>query len=382
MADKKPYGDVSYADPGYQSDGKSRYPIDTAEHAKAAWSYINQAGNAGKYTSAQLSAVKSRIKGAMHKFGMQTEDDSSRMDTCVEAWYLDYADHLDSPDPIREQLPVVASNNASYSRYMPLEDVSVRTVGTGRNEAREVTAYAAVFNTPAEIYDQDGHYIEELDPVVFNRALSDNKPAGGRTHWRVGVFYNHGMTILGTPSDRHSMPVGVPKDIKADSRGLLTVTQYHRSQFADEIVEGLESGAIPGYSFSGRFMRSNPMIPRGGFRPERGGLKTVRRMESTLKEYGPTPFPAYAEAGITGIRSDTLLFQLLASDPDGPKMLDALRSIIRENRDPMDVLDAPQKVDSSPKDSQPVEARSSRSMKRQMDAVMADFQKRYSHLQE
>src|SRR5882672_827275 len=140
MADKKPYGDVSYADPGYQSDGKARYPVDTAEHAKAAWSYINQAGNGGKYTSAQLSAIKSRIKSAMHKFGMETADASRSMDALEEAaaWYTDYADHLESPDPVIE--PVVTphgSNNGSYSRYMPLEDVSIRTVGTGRNEARE-----------------------------------------------------------------------------------------------------------------------------------------------------------------------------------------------------------------------------------------------------
>ena len=40
----KPYGKVSYADPGYQEDGKARYPIDSAAHCRAAWSYINQSG--------------------------------------------------------------------------------------------------------------------------------------------------------------------------------------------------------------------------------------------------------------------------------------------------------------------------------------------------
>src|SRR6185437_2803811 len=42
---KKPYGNVSYADPGYQSDKQKRYPIDTAAHVRAAWSYINQSKN-------------------------------------------------------------------------------------------------------------------------------------------------------------------------------------------------------------------------------------------------------------------------------------------------------------------------------------------------
>jgi phage head maturation protease len=253
-------------------------------------------------------------------------------------------------------------------RNYPIEDVSVRTDRNGR----EVTAYAAVFNTPTEINDQDGHYNEELDPVAFNRAISDSAPAGGRQNWRVGVFYNHGMTILGTPSDRHSMPVGVPIDIKPDTRGLLTVTRYHRSQFCDEIVEGLESGAIPGYSFSGRFLRSHPLIPRGGFRADRGGLQTVRRMESTLKEYGPTPFPAYPDAAITGIRSDSLLYAM-AHDPDMVRVLTLLRDSARD--DSLPYSGAPD-GDSPPEDSHN-QVRSGRSIKQEITAARAAFLRSY-----
>jgi len=60
----KPYGDVKYADPGYQSDGKKRYPIDSERHIRAAWNYINKPGNAGKYSSEHLSAIRSRIVAA------------------------------------------------------------------------------------------------------------------------------------------------------------------------------------------------------------------------------------------------------------------------------------------------------------------------------
>lgn len=63
----KPYGNVEYADPGYQSDGKKRYPIDTADHIRSAWNYINKAKNAGKYTSGQLKKIKSRIIAAWKK---------------------------------------------------------------------------------------------------------------------------------------------------------------------------------------------------------------------------------------------------------------------------------------------------------------------------
>lgn len=65
-----PYGDVKYADPGLQPDGQKRYPIDTADRVRAAWSYINQADNRTGYTADQLSNIEGRIKSAADKFGI------------------------------------------------------------------------------------------------------------------------------------------------------------------------------------------------------------------------------------------------------------------------------------------------------------------------
>ena len=78
FAPAEPYGDVKYADPGYR-DNKKRYPIDTPEHIRAAWSYINQAGNAGEYTSEQLAQIKARIVAAAKKAGVQISEDSMSM---------------------------------------------------------------------------------------------------------------------------------------------------------------------------------------------------------------------------------------------------------------------------------------------------------------
>ncbi len=73
----EPYGNVKYADPGYQQDGKKRYPIDNEEHVRAAWSYINQADNASAYTPEQLKAIKGRIKAAAKKYGISISDTAS-----------------------------------------------------------------------------------------------------------------------------------------------------------------------------------------------------------------------------------------------------------------------------------------------------------------
>jgi phage head maturation protease len=267
-----------------------------------------------------------------------------------------------------------AESLAPFYRSFPLEDISIRSGGDGRT----VEAYAAVFGVPSKpIHDQDGEYTEELDPAIFNRAISDAAPQGGRKNWRMGVFYNHGMTLYGTPSERHSMPIGVTLDMKADARGLWTLTRYNRSQVADEVLENIREGSIPGYSFSGNFRRSEPLIPRGGFRKNyrTGALPHVRRTESTLGEYGPTPRPIYDEAAVVGMRAEQL-FGAMAADPDLAMRMFAM---FRDGA-PMDSPPpgAPRPGDSPAEDShQPVLVRSGRSVKEEMQAARSAFLQRH-----
>ena len=59
-----PFGADEYADPGYQSDGKKRYPIDTERHIRAAWNFIHRPNNARRYTAVQLDDIKAKIIAA------------------------------------------------------------------------------------------------------------------------------------------------------------------------------------------------------------------------------------------------------------------------------------------------------------------------------
>lgn len=72
---KKPYGDVKYADPGYQEDKTKRYPIDSEEHVRAAWSYINMPKNQKPYTKEQLENIKNRIKEAAKKYDINISEE-------------------------------------------------------------------------------------------------------------------------------------------------------------------------------------------------------------------------------------------------------------------------------------------------------------------
>ncbi len=65
------YGDVQFADPT-----NKKYPIDSPNHVRAAWSYINHADNAEKYSRDEVETIKSRIKRAAKKYGVEIDDET------------------------------------------------------------------------------------------------------------------------------------------------------------------------------------------------------------------------------------------------------------------------------------------------------------------
>lgn len=64
------HGDVEFADPV-----NHKYPIDTPEHVRAAWSYINHKDNADKYDADEVKTIKTRIKRAAKKHGVEISED-------------------------------------------------------------------------------------------------------------------------------------------------------------------------------------------------------------------------------------------------------------------------------------------------------------------
>lgn len=187
----------------------------------------------------------------------------------------------------------------TVERMFELDDISIRSGGDGRT----VVAYAAMFGVEAEINDQDGHYIETIARTAFDRTIAAR--AG-----KISVFYNHAKTMYGTPSERFSMPLGLPLEITPDAKGVLTVTRYNNNPLADEVLESIRNGDITGQSFSGKAIRSQRTRNRSG------GLDAIVRNEMSLLEYGPTPMPAYKEAAIMGVRSEELAIALRSLSVD------------------------------------------------------------------
>ena len=64
------YGDVEFADAT-----NNKYPIDTPEHVRAAWNYINHKENAAKYDAGEVDLIKQRIKRAAKKHGVEIRNE-------------------------------------------------------------------------------------------------------------------------------------------------------------------------------------------------------------------------------------------------------------------------------------------------------------------
>src|SRR6476660_3460273 len=109
--------------------------------------------------------------------------------------------------------------SVTTTRVIPVRDIRVRSRADG-GDGRTVDAYCAVFNTPTEIYDEDGHYLEQNDPHAFDKSLTQRRD-------QIFCVYNHAKTRSGTPSDRFSVPLGEVVDIKPDGYGLMTSTRFN-----------------------------------------------------------------------------------------------------------------------------------------------------------
>lgn len=143
---KSPYGvGIPYADPGYQADHKKRYPLNNAEHAKAAWDFINESANAAQYTAGQVASMKSKIKAACKKFGITvSESKSSDIDaatrgtsdsgnTTTPATSVTSSGHDTTTD--RKAVPMRKSIDELRAR---LDEISERLMELGSDETRSL----------------------------------------------------------------------------------------------------------------------------------------------------------------------------------------------------------------------------------------------------
>ncbi|MCD2193511.1 zinc ribbon domain-containing protein [Actinomycetospora endophytica] len=154
---QKPHGDVTYADPGYQDDGKKRYPLDTKGHTRSAWAYVSMPKNAAKYSSSQLSSVKSKIKAAAKKFGIKLASETKLAEACGQL------------DELTEAYMAISAMNGPA-------DVNVSAYGI---DNLDLTAVAAKLGqaTSAALLTLDPDQDNDIDLDDAEGEVDDTEPA-------------------------------------------------------------------------------------------------------------------------------------------------------------------------------------------------------------
>ncbi len=165
------------------------------------------------------------------------------------------------------------------------------------SDARTLSGYAAVFDTPTLIRDDWGEFEEVITRGAFTRSITERDPV---------LMFEHGRhPLIG------SMPLGRIHTLREDAKGLYVEARLSDNWLISPVRDAIRDGAVSGMSF--RFT-----LPPGGDsweqRDGRPQLRTVR--DANVIELGPVVFPAYKPT-TASIRS--LVEQLPAVDTPPPR---------------------------------------------------------------
>jgi HK97 family phage prohead protease len=261
---KKPYGNVTYADP---KNGK--YPIDTEAHAKAAWSYINMPKNAAQYpmNGVTLSEVKARIRAACKKFGISISDQSNSQQLAPDI------------DVIRALTmgPVLRSEQAG-----------------GDSLGRLVVPFSP-FNVWYEVNSKwEGRFMERTTPGTFADTVAADR-ATMRSLFDHGHDPQIGNKVLGPIADLREDTTGPVGEVD------LLDTSYNR-----DLLPGLRRG-VYGSSFRMHVLADtwDDKPSKSAHNPDGLPERTITKTKTL--EFGPVTFPANPAATAT-VRSMTDYF--------------------------------------------------------------------------
>ena len=132
-------------------------------------------------------------------------------------------------------------------------------------EGRMIIGYAAAFGN----VDRVGDVIER---GAFKKTIAERK---------IKVFYNH------------QLPIGVPKVMREDGKGLYTESYVSKTAKGDEILELVRDGVISEMSIAYEVVKGNW--------DEREKVRKLKELK--LYEYGPVDFAANEDAVISGVKA-------------------------------------------------------------------------------
>jgi uncharacterized protein len=155
-------------------------------------------------------------------------------------------------------------------------------------DGKKLVGYVAVWDSPADIYENGRQFVETIQQGAFSKSLIENKD--------IIAYFNHNPDrLLGRSSS------GTVR-FSEDDKGLLM--ELDLPEHAADVREMVERGDLTGGSFTFR-------VRRGG-ETWNGNVRTLTDLE--LFEAGPVGVPAYAATSL-GLRTNELYrYKLLARE--------------------------------------------------------------------
>ena len=171
------------------------------------------------------------------------------------------------------------------TRAVVLEPAELRDDSDGI-AGRTLVGHFAVFDEMTEIRSPwEGEFRENISPGAFTRTMNERRD-------QIRCIYAHGHD----PSFG-AKPIGTPRVLEEDGTGArYEVDLYANAEIEGWIIPAARDGQL-GASFA------FDVISEGwDLEPADGGLPIRTISELRLYEFGPCPFPAYADA-TAGVRS-------------------------------------------------------------------------------
>ena len=170
-------------------------------------------------------------------------------------------------------------------------------------DGRTMFGHFAVYDRWTKIESaREGRFLERIAQGGAKRTLKERAKT-------MRVLYEHGRD----PSVGNK-PLGAPDVLRDEAEGPYYESELFRAAYVDELVPAIRAGQM-GASFRFRVHNEEWVEPRKStdHNPEMLPERTVRDMD--IYEFGPCPFPAYADA-TAGVRSGTDDFiESLIKDP-------------------------------------------------------------------
>ena len=175
----------------------------------------------------------------------------------------------------------------TLTRLLP-SNLEVRDAGEESGDGRTLVGLAVPFDTELQVSDFWEDYTEVFRHGAFTKTLRDRaKP--------VPLLAHHAHRSLG---------IGRATRLEETDAGLLA--EFHLTagvQLADEVLALVRDDALSGLSIGFEPIQQN--VTRGPGRTPPSSLDLIERTEVNLREVSVCNFPAYADAGVTGVRDAT-----------------------------------------------------------------------------